>query len=124
MFECIIISCIIRHTSCALGTVVQTFALPIFSFGRSPRLRVGIAFFFAIPACIAGFQAAHALGSLATNNSMLLAILGSIAAMATYLSAWRSVTMSERDTRVTSQFADPVAGPACTGHSRSAECWT
>src|SRR3546814_7132279 len=81
----------------------------------------GIALLFAIPAGFAGFQAAHALGSLATDNSMLLAILGSIAAMATSLSAWRSVTMSERDTHVTSKFASPVGGQASTGQSMSAE---
>jgi hypothetical protein len=93
----------------------------LIAFVRSPMLRAGIAFLFAIPAGIAGFQAAHALGSLATDNSMLLAILGSIAAKATSLSAWRSVTMSERFTRVTSKFASPVGGQASTGQSMSAE---
>jgi len=90
----------------------------LIAFVRSPLLRVGIALLFAIPAGIAGFQAAHALGSLATDNSMLLAILGSIAAMATSLSAWRSVTMSERDTCVTSQFAGPVGGQASSREPR------
>src|SRR3546814_8475106 len=80
-------------------------------------IRAGIALLFAIPAGFAGFQAAHALGSLATDNSMLLAILGSIAAMATSLSAWRSVTMSERDTHVTSKFASPVGGQRSEEHT-------
>src|SRR3546814_8345844 len=87
-------------------------------------IRAGIALLFAIPAGFAGFQAAHALGSLATDNSMLLAILGSIAAMATSLSAWRSVTMSERDTHVTSKFASPVSGQASTGQSMRSEAHT
>jgi hypothetical protein len=93
----------------------------LIAFIRSPLLRAVIALLFAIPAAIAGFQAAHALGSLATDSSTLLAAFGSIAALATSLSAWRSVTMSERDTRVTSQFAGPVAGQASTGQSMSAE---
>jgi len=93
----------------------------LIAFVRSPMLRAGIACLFAIPAGFAGFQAAHALGSLATDNSMLLAILGSIAAMATSLSAWRSVTMSELDRPVTSRLAGPVGRQASTGQSMSAE---
>ena len=121
---------LLRHDVGHLGAILGGLSAGIatlligqglIAFIRSPMLRVGIAFLFAIPAGIAGFQAAHALGSLATDNSMLLAILGSIAAMATSLSAWRSVTMSERDTHVTSQFAGPVAGQASTGQSMSAE---
>lgn len=121
---------LLRHDVGHLGAILGGLSAGIttlligqglIAFVRSPMLRVGIAFLFAIPAGIAGFQAAHALGSLATDNSMLLAILGSIAAMATSLSAWRSVTMSERDTHVTSQFAGPVAGQASTGQSMSAE---
>ena len=121
---------LLRHDVGHLGAILGGLAAGIttlligqglIAFIRSPMLRVGIAFLFAIPAGIAGFQAAHALGSLATDNSLLLAILGSIAAMATSLSAWRSVTMSERDTHVTSQFAGPVAGQASTGQSMSAE---
>lgn len=121
---------LLRHDVGHLGAILGGLSAGIatlligqglIAFVRSPMLRVGIALLFAIPAGIAGFQAAHALGSLATDNSMLLAILGYIAAMATSLSAWRSVTMSERDTHVTSQFAGPVAGQASTGQSMSAE---
>lgn len=104
----------------AAGIATLLIGQGLIAFVRSPMLRAGIALLFAIPAAFAGFQAAHA-GSLATDNSMLLAILGSIAAMATSLSAWRSVTMSERDTRVTSKFASPVGGQASTGQSMSAE---
>lgn len=121
---------LLRHDVGHLGAILGGLSAGIatlligqglIGFIRSPMIRVGIACLFAIPAGIAGFQAAHALGSLATDNSMLLAILGSIAAMATSLSAWRSVTMSERDTRVTSKFASPVGGQASTGQSMSAE---
>ena len=121
---------LLRHDVGHLGAILGGLSAGIatlligqglIAFVRSPMLRVGIALLFAIPAGIAGFQAAHALGSLATDNSMLLAILGSIAAMATSLSAWRSVTMSERDTHVTSKFASPVGGQASTGQSMSAE---
>src|SRR3546814_19924850 len=93
----------------------------LIAFMRSPMIRAGIALLFAIPAGFAGFQAAHALGSLATDNSMLLAILGSIAAMATSLSAWRSVTMSERDTHVTSKFRSEArrVGKECFRKCRS-----
>ena len=105
----------------AAGIATLLIGQGLIAFIRSPMLRAGIALLFAIPAGFAGFQAAHALGSLATDNSMLLAILGYIAAMATSLSAWRSVTMSERDTCVTSQFAGPVGGQASTGQAMSAE---
>ncbi len=119
---------LLRHDVGHLGAILGGMAAGIatlligqglIAFIRSPMLRAGIALLFAIPAGFAGFQAAHALGSLATDNSMLLAILGSIAAMATSLSAWRSVTMSERDTHVTSKFASPVGGQASTGQSMS-----
>lgn len=105
----------------AAGIATLLIGQGLIAFIRSPILRAGIALLFAIPAGVAGFQAAHALGSLATDNSMLLAILGSIAAMATSLSAWRSVMMSERDSRVTSQFASPVGGQSSTGQPMSAE---
>jgi len=121
---------LLRHDVGHLGAILGGLSAGIatlligqglIAFVRSPMLRVGIALLFAIPGGIAGFQAAHALGSLATDNSMLLAILESIAAMATFLSAWRSVTMSERDTCVTPQFAGPVGGQASTGQSMSTE---
>ncbi|WP_337138284.1 hypothetical protein [Sphingomonas aquatica] len=67
----------------AAGIATLLIGQGLIAFIRSPMIRVGIACLFAIPAGFAGFQAAHALGSLATDNSMLLAILGSIAAMAT-----------------------------------------
>ena len=110
---------LLRHDVGHLGAILSGLSAGIatlligqglIAFVRSPMLRVGIAFLFAIPAGIAGFQAAHALGSLATDNSMLLAILESIAAMATFLSAWRSVTMSERDTCVTHSLPVPWVG--------------
>ena len=58
---------------------------------RSPILRWGIAMLFAAPAALAGYQSAHSLGSLATSNAGTLAVLGIIAAIATSISAWRSV---------------------------------
>jgi len=93
----------------------------LIAFIRSPLLRAGIALLFAIPAAIAGFQAAHALGSLATDDGALLAVFGSIAALATSISAWRSVTMTGPDTRVTPNFAAPVSGHAHAARSTSNE---
>jgi hypothetical protein len=93
----------------------------LIAFIRSPLLRAGIALLFAIPAAIAGFQAAHALGSLATDDGALLAVFGSIAALATSISAWRSVTMPGHDTRVPANIADPVSGHAHAGRSMSTE---
>jgi len=93
----------------------------LIAFIRSPMLRTGIALLFAIPAAIAGFQGAHALGSLATDNSALLAVLGSIAALATSISAWRSVTMTGPDTPVPPNFAGPVSGHAHAARPTSTE---
>jgi hypothetical protein len=116
----------VGHLGAILGGLVAGIATLLIGQGLiaficCPLLRAGIALLFAIPAGIAGFQAAHALGSMATDNGMLLAILGSISALATSLSAWRSVTMSERDKCVTSKFAGPLGGQASTGQSMSAE---
>ncbi|WP_298196671.1 hypothetical protein [Novosphingobium sp.] len=88
---------------------------------RSPLLRSGIALLFAIPAAIAGFQAAHALGSLATDDGALLAVFGSIAALATSFSAWRSVTMPRHDTPVPANTDDSVSGHAYAGRAMSTE---
>lgn len=93
----------------------------LIAFIRCPLLRAGIALLFAIPAAIAGFQAAHALASLATDNSTLLAVFGSIAALATSISAWRSVTMTGPDARVTPNFPAPVSGHAHAAPSTSSE---
>lgn len=77
----------------AFGAGIATLLVGQFliAFIRSPLLRLGIALLFAIPAAFAGYQAAHSLGSLATSNSSVLAVLGLIAAIATSVSAWRSV---------------------------------
>jgi hypothetical protein len=77
----------------AFGAGVATLLIGqlLIAFIRSPLLRLGIALLFAIPAAFAGYQAAHSLGSLTTNSSSLLAIIGSIAAFATSASAWQSV---------------------------------
>lgn len=64
---------LLRHDVGHLGAILGGLSAGIatlligqglIAFVRSPMLRVGIAFLFAIPAGIAGFQAAHALGSL------------------------------------------------------------
>jgi hypothetical protein len=77
----------------AFGAGIATLLVGqvLIAFIRSPLLRLGIALLFAIPAAFAGYQAAHSLGSLATSNSSVLAVLGLIAAIATSVSAWRSV---------------------------------
>lgn len=77
----------------AFGAGIATLLIGQFliAFIRSPLLRLGIALLFAIPAAFAGYQAAHSLGSLATSSSSVLAVLGSIAAIGTSVSAWRSV---------------------------------
>lgn len=93
----------------------------LIAFIRSPLLRAGIALLFAIPAAFAGFQAAHALGSLATDDRWLLAAFGSIAALATSITAWRSVTMTGSDTRVPPNFAAPVSGHTHAAQSTSTE---
>ncbi|MEO8724121.1 MAG: hypothetical protein ABI395_11505 [Sphingobium sp.] len=105
----------------AAGIATLLLGQCLIAFVRSPLLRTGIALLFAIPAAIAGFQAAHALGSLATDNSALLAVFGSIAALATSISAWRSVTMTGPDTPVPPNFAGPVSGHAHTARSTSTE---
>ena len=106
-----------------LTTGIATLLLGqcLIAFIRSPLLRAGIALLFAIPAAIAGFQAAQALGSLATDNSALLAVFGSIAALATSISAWRSVTMTGPDTPVPPNFAGPVSGHAHAARSTSTD---
>lgn len=63
----------------------------LIAYIRAPLVRVAIALLFALPAAFAGYQAAHSLGSLATSNDPVLAILGSIAAAVTSISAWRSM---------------------------------
>jgi hypothetical protein len=77
----------------AFGAGIATLLIGqlLVAFVRSPLLRLGIALLFAVPAAFAGYQAAHSLGSLTTNSSSLLAIIGSIAAFATSASAWQSV---------------------------------
>ena len=63
----------------------------LIAYIRSPSVRFGIALLFAVPAAFAGYQAAHSLASLATSSDPALAILGTIAAVATSISAWRSM---------------------------------
>jgi len=77
----------------AFGAGIATLLIGqlLVAFVRSPLLRLGIALLFAVPAAFAGYQAAHSLGSLTTNSTSLLAIIGSIAAFATSASAWQSV---------------------------------
>lgn len=77
----------------AFGAGIATLLIGqlLVALTRSPLLKLVIALLFAVPAAFAGYQAAHSLGSLATNSSSVLAILGSIAAFATSASAWRSV---------------------------------
>ncbi len=63
----------------------------LIAYIQSPSVRLGIALLFAVPAAFAGYQAAHGLASLATSSDPALAILGTIAAVATSISAWRNV---------------------------------
>jgi len=77
----------------AFGAGIATLLIGqvLIAFIRSPLLRLGIALLFAIPAAFAGYQTAHSFGSLATSSNFALAVLGSIAAITTSLSAWQSV---------------------------------
>jgi hypothetical protein len=91
---------LLRHEYSYMAAILAAFVAGIatlligqciIAFTRSPLLRTTVALLFALPAGAAGYQAAHCLGSLATSDSTLLTVLGSIAAMSTSISAWRSV---------------------------------
>ncbi len=76
------------------GAFVLVIGQTVFSFVRTPVLRIAIALMFAVPAALAGYHAAYGLSGLTMTSGLwrqVFAVIGSIAVGAT---AWTRLAAS------------------------------
>jgi hypothetical protein len=84
-----------------LGIVAAAFVLvigqTIFSFVRTPILRIAIALMFAVPAALAGYYATLGLSGLTMTSDVWRQVLAVIGAIVVGIAAWARLAASPPD---------------------------
>jgi len=84
-----------------LGIVVAAFVLvigqTIFSFVRTPMLRIAVALMFAVPAALAGYYATFALSGLTMTSDVWRQVFAVIGAVVIGATAWARLAATPPD---------------------------
>lgn len=84
-----------------LGIVAAAFVLAIgqgvFSFVRTPILRIAVALIFAVPAALAGYYATFGLSGLTMTSDLWRQVFAVIGAVTIGATAWTRLAASPRD---------------------------